>query len=167
MLEAEDFSSLVGVTVGAVVVATTSGTNKWHRNSGGSSGASDALTSRCVVNSGHHPRPDHADHRNNNRAKHGNSNSKVETPFVKEAFLHMLESNHAKEARQSSDDLTSCTMCGNPDLSHVRCKRVCLIRHIASPSRYKAFLLGWLLVFWLVEDSSSRHHWPCGREFPQ
>jgi hypothetical protein len=43
-------------------------------------------------------------------------------------------------------------LCGNPKLSHVRCKRVCLIRHIASPSRYKAFLLGWLLVFWLVPE---------------
>lgn len=87
------------------------GNNKWHRNSGGSDAPKGPHTPNHQGNSGHHPRPEQADHRNNKRAKHGNGNNKVEAPFSrKENFLHMLETSHATQARQSSDNPTSCAM---------------------------------------------------------
>ncbi len=48
------------------------GNNKWHRNSGGSDAPKGQHTQG---NSGHHPRPEQADHRNK-RAKHNSGNSK-------------------------------------------------------------------------------------------
>jgi hypothetical protein len=56
---------------------------------------------------------------------------------------------------------------GKPRVFHVHCKRgePHQAPHLASPSRCKAFLLGWLLVFWLVPEQISGAHIassPCG-----